>query len=428
MKRRIIIFLSFFVLSAYCAGQAIMSYKQSAEGIDISLTGGTLSILPMADNAMRIKFFIDSQPKDTELVFINTPQKPDFKVTDTRDALLVKGKKITVSVSKRTGKLSFADDKGIIFLREKENTRQLVPGTVGGESCFMAEQSFESPADEYLFGFGQFQDGHYNLRNVTRRLTQVNSQISIPFIYSSKGYGLLWHQYGLTDFNPADNFITLEKQEQSADNNQMADVTTTSGTQKVSQNQSLYTGKFNVPEDGVYSIFLDLGDMGNRHFVVIDGKPCIDQSNMWLPPTAGALVNLKAGEHQMQLVCKSNNTPKVSWKLIDNLTTFRSPNAKMLDYVVFYGPSADSVIATYRNLSGNVPMFPLWAYGFWQCRERYTSGTQLVETVKEFRKRNLPMDVIVQDWQYWGKKAGVFRNLMKQIIPIRQVLLKKCTI
>ena len=42
---------------------------------------------------------------------------------------------------------------------------------------------------------------------------------------------------------------------------------------------------------------------------------------------------------------------------------------------------------------------------FWQCRERYTSGTHLVETVKEFRKRNLPLDVIVQDWQYWGDKG-----------------------
>jgi alpha-D-xyloside xylohydrolase len=72
---------------------------------------------------------------------------------------------------------------------------------------------------------------------------------------------------------------------------------------------------------------------------------------------------------------------------------------------MFYGPSADSVIASYRNLSGNVPMLPLWAYGFWQCRERYTSGAQLVETVKEFRKRKIPLDVIVQDWQYWGKNG-----------------------
>jgi alpha-D-xyloside xylohydrolase len=237
-------------------------------------------------------------------------------------------------------------------------------------------------------------------------LTQVNSQISLPFIYSSKGYGLLWHQYGLTDFNPADNFVTLEKHDNSTKgNNKEIEVTTTSGTQKVSQRQSLYTGKFEVPEDGVYSIFLDLGDMDNRQYVVIDGKPCIDITNFWLPPTADALVELKAGEHRVQLVCKSSNTPKLSWKLTDNESTFRSPNAKLLDYVVFYGPSTDEVISTYRKLSGNVPMLPRWAYGFWQCRERYTSGTNLVETVKEFRKRNIPMDVIVQDWQYWGNNG-----------------------
>ncbi|RZM10886.1 MAG: DUF5110 domain-containing protein, partial [Pedobacter sp.] len=72
-------------------------------------------------------------------------------------------------------------------------------------------------------------------------------------------------------------------------------------------------------------------------------------------------------------------------------------------YTVFYGNNADDVITNYRQLSGNVPMLPKWAYGFWQCRERYTSGEHLVKTVEEFRKRNLPLDVIVQDWQYWGK-------------------------
>jgi alpha-D-xyloside xylohydrolase len=51
-----------------------------------------------------------------------------------------------------------------------------------------------------FLALGQFQDGHYNLKGITRRLTQVNSQIAIPFIYSSKGYGLLWHQYGLNRF------------------------------------------------------------------------------------------------------------------------------------------------------------------------------------------------------------------------------------
>jgi len=389
----------------FSQGQDLKSFKQYKDRIDVTLSEGTLSICPLTDNAVRIKFYKGVEVHMPELIFTSSVRTARFHVSDSHSKLEIKGKNIFVELDKQTGKLSFADNSGKIFLSEKAEMRKLVPDSVMGEPCFLAEQSFESPAEEYIFGLGQFQDGHYNIKNITRRLTQVNSQISLPFIYSSKGYGLLWHQYGLTEFNPADNVIAIEKQDSSTGGNTMAEVTTTSGTQRRSQNQSHYQGTFTVPEDGVYSIFLDLGDMDNRQYVVVDGKPCIDISNFWLPPTADALMDLKAGEHQVQLVCKSSNKPKVSWKRIDNRTTFRSPNATMLDYVVFYGPSADSVIATYRNLSGNAPMFPLWAYGFWQCRERYTSSANLVETVKEFRNRNIPMDVIVQDWQYWGKNG-----------------------
>ena len=404
MKLRFLLLAGLFPL--LCQGQMVRSFKQFPDRVNVTLADGTLSISPLSDNSIRIKFYKVPEGNLPELVFTSGAVAPAFQVVDSSTKLEIKASKITVSLDKKTGKLTYADKAGKIFLSEKAGTRKLTPDIIQGESCFAVEQSFESAADESIFGLGQFQDGQYNLKNIARRLTQVNTQIAIPFIYSSKGYGLLWHQYGLTDFNPADNFIALQKQEQSTTgNNQMAEVTTTSGTQKVSQNQSLYQGKFNVPADGDYSIFLDLGDMGNRHFVVIDGKPCMDQSNMWLPPTSGTLVQLKAGEHDVQVLCKSNNTPKLSWKQADNFTTFRSPIAKALDYVVFYGPSADNVIATYRNLSGNAPMFPKWAYGFWQCRERYTSGSHLVETIKEFRKRQLPVDVIVQDWQYWGDRG-----------------------
>ena len=312
--------------------------------------------------------------------------------------------KLTVEVNKKSGVVSFIDSTGNVILSEKADSRIILPDSIMGEPCFFVQQTFYSPADEAIFGLGQFQDGNFNIKGVTRRLTQVNSQIAIPFVYSSKGYGLLWHQYGLTDFNPADNFVGLEKQEKPSEIDFMAEVTTTAGTQKVAQNQSLYTGKFIVPQTGEYSIFLNLGDMGNRHYVVINGEPVIDQTNMWLPPTAGVLVQLEAGEHDVQVVCKADNKPTLAWKLKENTTTYRSPNAKILDYVVFAG-SADEAIASYRNLTGRVPMLPKWAYGFWQCRERYTSANHLIETVKEFRRRELPMDVIVQDWQYWGSKG-----------------------
>ena len=404
MKLKLFLMISLFPL--LCQAQVVKGFKRTADKVNITLSDGTLSISPLSENAVRIKFYKESEMNLPELVLTSGVATPGFQVLDLPTKLEIKTKNIQVLLDKYTGKLSYANNAGKVFLSEEAGSRKLTSGSIQGEPCYEAEQSFESPSDEYIFGLGQFQDGQYNLKNVTRCLTQVNTQISIPFIYSSKGYGLLWHQYGLTDFNPADNVIALNKQEQlTSGNNQMAEVTTTSGTQKVSQDQSLYQGKFNVTKDGEYSIFLDLGDMGNRHFVTIDGKPCIDQSNMWLPPTVGTLVKLKAGEHRVQVLCKSNNTPKLSWKPSDNITTFRSPVAKALDYVVFYGPSADKVIASYRNLSGNVPMLPQWAYGFWQCRERYTSGNHLVETVKEFRKRNLPLDVIVQDWQYWGDRG-----------------------
>lgn len=391
------------LFAAICQGQTVKSFKQGKGKVDVALSDGTLSINSLTDNAVRVRFYKDPKAELPELIFTSKVPAPELKVSDSPSALKVAVKSLVVILDKQTGKLSFADNSGKILLNETVGSRKLIPGTVMDQPCFSAEQSFESPADEFIFGLGQFQDGQYNLKGITRRLTQVNSQIAIPFIYSSKGYGLLWHQYGLTDFNPADNMITLEKQEQQAPaNSPTAEVTTTSGARRAAQSQSVFKGKFSVPETGEYSIFMDLGDMGNRHLVVIDGKACIDQSNMWLPPSAGTLVKLTKGEHEVQMTCKANNTPQLSWKLSSNTTTFRSPNAKALDYVVFSG-SADDVIASYRNLSGNVPMFPEWAYGFWQCRERYTSGTHLVETVKEFRKRNLPMDIIVQDWQYWGK-------------------------
>jgi len=403
MRLRYLFIVSLFPF--FCQGQVFKSYKQTRESVSITLSDGILGIYPIAENAIRIKFSKETEVQEPELVFISKIKLPDFQVSEFPSKIEVKAKDMIVVLDKKNGQLTFTDQTGKVFLNEKPGSRKLLPASVQGEPCFVAEQSFVSPEEEFIFGLGQFQDGQYNLKGITRRLTQVNSQIAIPFIYSNKGYGLLWHQYGLTDFNPDDNFVVLEKQEQVVGNNQMSEVTTTAGTQKVSQNQSLYNGKFSVPEDGEYSVFLDLGDMGNRYFVAIDGQTCLDQSNMWLPPTADVLVKLKAGEHQVQLICKSDNKPTLSWKLKDNTTTFRSPNAKMLDYVVFYGPSADSIIASYRNMSGNAPMFPKWAYGFWQCRERYASGKHLVETVEEFRKRNLPMDVIVQDWQYWGNRG-----------------------
>ena len=85
-----------------------------------------------------------------------------------------------------------------------------------------------------------------------------------------------------------------------------------------------------------------------------------------------------------------------------NETSFKSEVGDGIDYYFMYGGNADAVIANMRQLTGSVPMFPLWTYGFWQSRERYKSQAELVDVVKKYRELGVPLDGIIQDWQYWG--------------------------
>lgn len=75
---------------------------------------------------------------------------------------------------------------------------------------------------------------------------------------------------------------------------------------------------------------------------------------------------------------------------------------KLVDYYFMYGGDADGVIREMRHLSGQAPMFPLWTYGFHQSRERYKSQEELLDVVHNYRAHNIPLDGIIQDWQYWG--------------------------
>ena len=85
-----------------------------------------------------------------------------------------------------------------------------------------------------------------------------------------------------------------------------------------------------------------------------------------------------------------------------NGMSFTSEVGEGIDYYFMYGGSADGVIAQMRHLSGDVPMFPLWTYGFWQSKERYKTATETEGIVDQYRALQVPLDGIIQDWQYWG--------------------------
>ena len=83
-------------------------------------------------------------------------------------------------------------------------------------------------------------------------------------------------------------------------------------------------------------------------------------------------------------------------------TSFKSDVGDCADYYFIYGGNADGVIACMRDLTGKVPMFPLWTYGYWQSKERYKSQDEVVGVVRKYRELGVPLDGIIQDWQYWG--------------------------
>jgi alpha-D-xyloside xylohydrolase len=91
-------------------------------------------------------------------------------------------------------------------------------------------------------------------------------------------------------------------------------------------------------------------------------------------------------------------------QFVDNndSTAFRSDVGDGIDYYFMYGGHADGVIACMRDLTGQAPMFPLWTFGFWQSKERYKGQDELVGVVKKYRELGVPLDGIIQDWQYWG--------------------------
>ncbi len=355
---------------------------------------GQLTVKKVARNAVRIQY-TDGQVKNDLPDWIYVKQDEvnqcDLKVE-------VKGQRL--SVKDKNGKT--------VFTATRHEMKD-------GEATL----TFTSPKDECLFGLGQFQDGYSNVRGLSRRLTQVNTQISLPMLISNKGYGILWNNYGLTDFNPCSEQVSLTVSQTGAATGpaQEVNVTTTEGNRREMRRNNAFEATIDIAKTGDYALLLDVGQkMARRHNLVIDGQTVIDAQNMWLPPTASAIVNLKKGRHTLKAELSGGDKPTLYYKQVNDETVFRSPVATAVDYTVFVG-SADEIIAAYRELTGPCPTMPAWALGYIHCRERFHSSEEILQTANRFRQEQIPLDVIVQDWQYWGKYGWNSMQFDEQYYP-----------
>lgn len=374
-------------------GIALILLPTQINAEEIPFGNGRLHVTVMTDNAIRLQYEESGLPQLPEYVYLPKQVRTDYTV---------KQKGNTFTLTTATARLIVDSNHGSIKVYDKHGKKitRLTPTLTSGQGARLA---IHNSKEEYLYGMGQFQDGYNNIRGLSRRLTQVNTQISIPMLLSNRGYGILWNNYGLTEYNPLPHKVSLQREESAGEQKEVVNVTSTAGGRQEVRVKNLFHATISIPTEGDYSLLLDVGQtMARRHVLSIDGKKVMDEHNLWLPPTASAIVHLSAGHHEIEAELEKDDKPVLYYGKVDDETILQSPMPACTDFTIFTG-NADEVIAAYRKVTGEASLMPDWALGYIHCRERYHSQDEILSTANEFRKRDIPLDMIVQDWQWWGR-------------------------
>jgi alpha-D-xyloside xylohydrolase len=322
-----------------------------------------------------------------------------------------------------TGAVSFHDLDDRPILSERAGARTLAAANVQGERTFHVRQQWESNSNEALYGLGQHQQDLLDIKDQDLDLRQYNTEIFIPFLVSSRGYGIFWDNTSFTRFGDLTGGVPLPgttglyaapaalRLDASAPPGQVEPGEVEPGEVQpgdvaISPNGTVnWTGTVIPTVTGDYTFrTYSAGDIKLR----VDNKLVIDHWRQgWLPNEDVARVHLTAGRPvSVGLQWTRDigvNIVRLLWKvaLADRTTSLWSQVGDGIDYSFVHGPDLDRVVAGYRQLTGQAPMPPRWAFGLWQCRERYTTQQQSLDVLSGFRARQIPVDNIVQDWRYW---------------------------
>jgi alpha-D-xyloside xylohydrolase len=366
-------------------------------------------------------------------------QAAQFVVEQQGDTAILSTSKITAKISLTTGQISYYDSAENLILSEKSGGGKIfTPAEVMGEQTRHIQQIFQSPDDEAFYGLGGHQNGIVNYKGHTIDLKQYNIVDSVPFLVSSRNYGILWDNNSRTkfgdirDFQPLSSSLTLFGKDGkqgglTADYYKDAEykILFVSRVESVIDYESLqdqdkypqgykpdwaasirWTGHIrpNTSGEHIFRLY-----SSNYAKLWLDGKLVVDSWRQnWCPWERIMKLNLEAGKKYSVKLEWIPNGGYIGLNHLDpepaqtaGALSLYSEVADQIDYYFIYGQNADEVISGYRSITGKAPMMPKWAMGLWQCRERYKPQDELVDTVKEFRKRGIPLDNIVQDWFYW---------------------------
>ena len=347
---------------------------------------------------------------------------------------------VMARVSTVTGQVRFFDRNG--NATTAENSREFSPIEVDGTKGWTVRQTFDSDDDEGFYGLGQHQADEWDYKGRNEELYQYNTKISVPFIVSSKKYGILWESTSFCRWGDSRDYLQLDEAFKLFDKDGAEGALT--GTYRPAHGKTLVRREkalnqeflrtpqcdivLNSPEgfdfNGSHVVFegaLEPSQSGLYHFyiyyagytkVFINGEKVVP--NLW---RTAWNPNGRKFECTLEKGCKTDL--RIEWepdggvsycalKVLPPVDSRQQGRMSWwgqmqdeLDYYYISGDDIDGVISGYRTLTGKAPILPKWALGYWQSRERYTSQNQILGVMKEFRRKSIPIDNIVQDWQYW---------------------------
>ena len=449
--------------------------KQQGNTVTIRPDGGQAKVICLEvinDNIIRVratpKEELPVKPASLMIVPQQAPAKGSYTIEETSEAVCVMSKNVRAVVSKAKGEVWFYDGEGKVrLLKETENgngkqfwdftvpEREL--GIKGGvqpteeqKHGLSWQMTFDSPDDEAFYGLGQHQSEEFNMKGKNEDLFQYNTKVSIPFVLSTKGYGLLWDAYSYCRFGNPNDYQQLNRafklyDKQGREGHLTGTYIDARGKKLVRDEDSIYY-EYGTPEKSeialktdnggiknlpkgfnlaganvVYEGFIEAPQTDNYQFILyyagyikvyIDGKEVVQERwrTAWNPNAYkfSAMLTQNKKTHLRiewqpdggESYCGLRVAKPRAAEDRDALTIW-CEMAKDLDYYFIAGKNFDEVISGYRTLTGKASLYPKWALGFWQSRERYKTQDEIVSTLAEFRKRQIPIDNIVQDWNYW---------------------------
>jgi alpha-D-xyloside xylohydrolase len=424
-------------------------YQKMADGVIISINQSS------PDQAKKIRL----QVVDHNIIHVTaTPEEefPEFNslitaydttltsgwnVVSKGDTVILETSLVKALVLTNTGEIIFTDISGNVILREQNGGgKTFRPIEVDGTKGYSFRQVFESPDDEAFYGLGQHQSDEFNWKGRNEELFQYNTKVSVPFVLSNKNYGILWDNYSLSRFgdprpyaNLSEKFKVYSKEgkkdgltatymvdkdpkkvfvERLEPNIDYENLTTIKNFPKdfpfynaaikwEGEIEPMESGlfRFNLYYAGYTKVFVDDSlvvkerwrtswNPNSYKFALQLNKNRRYKIRVeWQPDGGISYVGLKVHTP----VPEAEQTKLSLW----------SEMGQQLDYYFIHGSNADQVISGYRTVTGKAPIMPKWAMGFWQSRERYKTQDEILAALKEFRKRQIPIDNIVLDWNYW---------------------------